>query len=137
MIPDFVRPHPSACESGRFLTAGAGTAQLAKAFSRYRDSSQTGRLGDNFVTRAELPVFAVESCPMSDRVLSRSLWLVVMCLITASAMGSLVMLYSGLFKLITHQFESGGTVIGVGILFGVGCWVLCKHCDDLVDRRRA
>ena len=74
---------------------------------------------------------------MSDRLLSRCLWLVMMCLITASAMGSLVMLYSGLFNLITRQFESGGTVFGVGILLGVGCWVLCKHCDDLVDRRRA
>ena len=36
-----------------------------------------------------------------------------------------------------QQFEAAGTVLGLGILLGVVCWVLCRHCDDLIDRRRA
>lgn len=60
----------------------------------------------------------------------------IMSLIVATAMGALVLLYSGLFKFIAREFEGGGAVVGAGILLGVACWGLCKHCDDLIDRRR-
>jgi hypothetical protein len=73
---------------------------------------------------------------MTDRLLSRFLWTTIMGLIAASAMGCLVLLYSGLFRLITLQFEAGGVVTGAGILLGVACWLICKHSDDLIDRRR-
>jgi len=71
---------------------------------------------------------------MSDRILSRCLWLVIMGLIAASALGGLVLMYSGLFKLISRQFEAGGVIAASGMLLGAGCWVLCKHSDDLIDR---
>jgi len=72
---------------------------------------------------------------MTDRLLSRCLWLVVMFLIAAAAIGSLILIYSGLFKLITRQFEDGGANTGAGVVLAAGCWALCKHSDDLIDRR--
>lgn len=71
---------------------------------------------------------------MSDRILSRCLWVLIMGLIAGSALGGLVLMYSGLFKLITRQFEAGGVIAAAGVLLGAGCWVLCKHSDDLIDR---
>lgn len=71
---------------------------------------------------------------MTDRILSRCLWLVIMGLIAGSALGGLVLMYSGLFKLISQQFEAGGVIVAAGVLLGAGCWVLCKHSDDLIDR---
>jgi hypothetical protein len=73
--------------------------------------------------------------PVMDSFLSRCLWLVVMGLIASSAMGGLVLLYSGMFKLVTMQLQTGGIVMAAGALLGMGCWVLCKHSDDLIDRR--
>jgi hypothetical protein len=70
-----------------------------------------------------------------DRLLTRGLWLVVMCLIAGTAMGGLVLLYSGLFQLISMQLQAGGIVLGAGVLLGVASWMLCKHSDDLIDRR--
>jgi hypothetical protein len=58
-----------------------------------------------------------------------------MGLIAGTAMGGLVMMYSGLFKMISMQPKSGGIVLGVGVVLGLGCWLLCKHSDDLIDRR--
>ena len=72
---------------------------------------------------------------MTDRLLTRCLWLLIMSLIAACAMGSLILIYSGLFRLITRQFESGGVIATSGAALGAACWVLCKHSDDLIDRR--
>lgn len=71
---------------------------------------------------------------MTDRILSRCLWLVIMGLIAASALGGLVLMYSGLFKLITQQFDVGTMIALSGVALGLGCWFLCKHSDDLIDR---
>lgn len=72
---------------------------------------------------------------MTDRLLARCLWLLIMTLIAGSAMGSLILMYSGLFKLIGRRFEVGGAVVGAGIVLGVGAWLLAKHSEDLMDRR--
>jgi hypothetical protein len=72
---------------------------------------------------------------MTDRLLSRCLWLLIMVLIAGSAMGSLILMYSGLFNLIGRQFQAGGAVVGAGIILGVVAWMLCKHSEDLMDRR--
>jgi hypothetical protein len=72
---------------------------------------------------------------MTDRILSRCLWLVIMSMIASSALGGLILMYSGLFRLITRQFESGGIISFAGIALAAGCWVLCKYSDDLIDRR--
>jgi hypothetical protein len=50
-------------------------------------------------------------------------------------MGSLVLIYSGLSGLIGRQFEDGGVLVGSGMVLGAACWVLCRHSDDLIDRR--
>jgi hypothetical protein len=72
---------------------------------------------------------------MTDRLLSHCLWLTIMSLIAGSAMGSLVLIYSGMAGLIGRQFEDGGVLVGSGIILAGACWVLCRHSDDLIDRR--
>jgi hypothetical protein len=72
---------------------------------------------------------------MTDRILSRCLWLLVMSLIAGSAMGSLILIYSGLFRVIMRQFEEGGIVAAAGAALAGVCWALCRHSDDLIDRR--
>jgi hypothetical protein len=44
-------------------------------------------------------------------------------------------MYSGLFSLIGHRFLMGGIVVASGVVLGVGAWMLCKHSEDLMDRR--
>jgi ABC-type Fe3+-siderophore transport system permease subunit len=77
----------------------------------------------------------LEHLLMTDRILSRCLWLIVMSLIAGSAMGSLMLIYSGLFRVIMRQFEVGGVVTGAGVALAAACWALCRHSDDLIDRR--
>jgi polyferredoxin len=72
---------------------------------------------------------------MTDRLLARCLWLLIMALIAGSALGSLILMYSGLFSLIGHRFLMGGIVVASGMVLGVGAWMLCKHSEDLMDRR--
>jgi hypothetical protein len=72
---------------------------------------------------------------MTDRLLARCLWLLIMALIAGSALGSLILMYSGLFSLIGRQFLMGGIVVGSGVVLGAGAWMLCKHSEDLMDRR--
>jgi hypothetical protein len=72
---------------------------------------------------------------VTDRILSRCLWLLVMSLIAGSAMGSLILIYSGLFRVIMRQFEAGGVVTVAGVALAAACWALCRHSDDLMDRR--
>jgi len=72
---------------------------------------------------------------MTDRLLSRCLWLLIMAMIAGSALGSLILMYSGLFTLIGRQFLMGSIAVGSGVVLGVGAWLLCKHSEDLMDRR--
>ena len=73
---------------------------------------------------------------MADRFLARCLWAVIMGLIAASAVAALVLLYSGLFHLISRNLESATLALGTGSLLLGGCWALCRHSDDLIDRPR-
>jgi hypothetical protein len=59
-----------------------------------------------------------------------------MALIAGSALGSLILMYSGLFNLIGQQFLMGGIIVASGIVLAVAAWLLCKHSEDLMDRRR-
>ncbi|HSI32511.1 MAG TPA: hypothetical protein VK986_02890 [Tepidisphaeraceae bacterium] len=72
---------------------------------------------------------------MTDRLLYRSLWLVVMTLIVATAFGGLVMMYTGAFALITRQVEHGVACVFTGLGLAAVCYLLCKHSEDLMDRR--
>ena len=71
---------------------------------------------------------------MRDRMLSRCLWLVIMSMIAGSAVGGILLIYSGLFNLLVRRFEQAGFSLGWGLLLAGGCWALCRHCDDLIDR---
>ena len=71
---------------------------------------------------------------MTDRILTRCTWLVIMGLIAGSAITCLMTLYMGLSRLITGQLAGGVTCLGVWAIVGAGCYVLCKHSDDLIDR---
>jgi len=71
---------------------------------------------------------------MTDRLLTRCTWLVIMTLIAGSAIASLMLLYTGLSRLIGLQFTAGLGLLGGGMLSGVGCYILCKNSDDLIDR---
>ena len=57
-----------------------------------------------------------------------------MCLIAGSAVGGLLLLYAGLFGFLGGQFQRGGFALGMGSLLAGGCWALCRHSDDLIDR---
>lgn len=72
---------------------------------------------------------------MSDRILNRCLWLVIMCLIAGSAVSSLILIYAGFFRLITRQLETGGIALGAGLILSAASYILCRNCDDLIDRR--
>ena len=72
---------------------------------------------------------------MTDRLLARCLWLLIMALIAGSALGSLILMYSGLFSLLGRRFQAGGAVVSAGVVLGMGAWLLCKHSEDLMDRR--
>lgn len=73
---------------------------------------------------------------MTDRILSRCLWLIIMTLIAGSAVCSLILIYAGFFRLITRQFEPGGIATGAGLILAAICYILCRNADDLIDRRR-
>jgi hypothetical protein len=73
---------------------------------------------------------------MSDRILARFLWLVIMSMIAVTALGGLLLIYTGLFRLIGRDLESGSFAFGSGLLLAGGCWALCCHSDDLIDRTR-
>jgi hypothetical protein len=70
---------------------------------------------------------------MMDRLLARTLNLAVMGLIVASAAGALVLGYRGLFLMVTSRPEQGLAHAGLGMMLGAGCYLLCRHRDELAD----
>ena len=72
---------------------------------------------------------------MTDRFLARCMWMMVMALIAGSAFGGLVLLYSGIFSIIVRQFETGVASTCGGMGLALICYLLCKHSEDLMDRR--
>jgi hypothetical protein len=70
---------------------------------------------------------------MMDRILARTLNLSVMSLIVAAATASLLLGYRGLFRLVTNHVEAGMVWLFIGVLLGVGCYLLCKHRHELAD----
>lgn len=74
--------------------------------------------------------------PMTDRILSSVLWLTIMSLIAGAAIAGLFLVYSGFLNLLTRQFETAGMLAGTGLLLAAAAWVLVRHSDDLIDRRR-
>ncbi len=70
---------------------------------------------------------------MMDRILSKTLNGTVMTLIVATATGSLVLGYRGLFRLVSNDVEAGMVWLFSGVALGVGCYLLCRHRHELAD----
>jgi hypothetical protein len=71
---------------------------------------------------------------MLDRLLSHLLRAVVMLLITATAGGTVFLLYSGLIHLCSGQFLAALGLLGACPLPSAGCYALSRHGNDLMDR---
>lgn len=71
---------------------------------------------------------------MFDRLLNSALWLVVMGMISATAGGSLILGYRGLFNLCAGRYPGGAIAVATGLVLAAGTYLLCRHCNDLIDR---
>lgn len=71
---------------------------------------------------------------MFDRLLNSALWLTVMAMITATAAAGLVLSYKGIFDLCVARYPGGSAAILTGIILGGASYLLCRHCNDLMDR---
>jgi hypothetical protein len=70
---------------------------------------------------------------MMDRLLARTLNASVMCMIVATATGSVVLFYRGVFQLMTRHTEPGAGSILLAAVLAVGCVLLCRHRHELAD----
>jgi hypothetical protein len=71
---------------------------------------------------------------MLDRFLNGALWFAVMVLISASAIGALLLSYHGLFDICAHRYHSGGSSVTIGVFLGIGSYLLARNANDLMDR---
>ena len=71
---------------------------------------------------------------MFDRLLSSALWLTVMGMISATAGASLILGYRGLFNLCAGRYPGGAIAVASGIVLASAAYLLCRHCNDLMDR---
>lgn len=71
---------------------------------------------------------------MLDRVLRGLLWTTVMGLISACAVGSLLLGYGGLMRLIGGDSAGGGGMMAGGLAAAGVAWGLCRNANDLMDR---
>ena len=70
---------------------------------------------------------------MMDRLLARALNLSVMCMIVATASGTLLLFYRGILQLMTRRAEAGAGSVLLAAGLGVGCILLCRHRHELAD----
>jgi hypothetical protein len=70
---------------------------------------------------------------MMDRILTKTLNCSVMSLIVGTAIGSLLLGYRGLFRLVSNDPETGMIWLFAGIVMGIGCFLLCRHRHELAD----
>ena len=71
---------------------------------------------------------------MIDRFLSGVLWLLVMTMISGVGGAALVFGFQGVFSLCAGKIPSGCFALGLGLVLASGAFVLCRHCNDLMDR---
>ena len=70
---------------------------------------------------------------MMDRILTKTLNASVMTLIVGTAIGSLLLSYRGLFRLVSNDAETGMIWLFAGVAMGAGCFLLCRHRHELAD----
>jgi hypothetical protein len=71
---------------------------------------------------------------MLDRLLNSALWLVVMGLISLTAIFSLLLGFRGLFNVCAGRYPAGGLTVMLGVILAGGSFLLCRYCNDLMDR---
>ena len=71
---------------------------------------------------------------MLDRLLNSALWLIIMGLITGTSGSALILAYRGIFNLCVGKYPVGSIAILLGIVLGGVSYLLCRHCNDLIDR---
>jgi hypothetical protein len=70
---------------------------------------------------------------MIDRVFSNALGLTVLSLISACAMGSLLLVNSGLLEILAGHAAGGSARVALGVAVGVASYRLCRHRHELAD----
>ena len=71
---------------------------------------------------------------MFDRLLNSALWFIVMGMITATSASALILAYRGTLNLCVGKYPGGSVAILAGTLLGAATFLLCRHCNDLIDR---
>jgi hypothetical protein len=71
---------------------------------------------------------------MSDRLLTGTLWVLVMGMIAVTAGAGLILGYRGVFAMCAGAFLKGGITIGVGMILAGGSYLLARNGNDLMDR---
>ena len=71
---------------------------------------------------------------MFDRLLNSALWLTVMGMISISGGAALLLGYRGLFSLCAGHYNTGAISVAIGTGLAGGTYLLCRHCNDLMDR---
>ena len=71
---------------------------------------------------------------MLDRLLNTALWMTVMGMITATGGAALILAYRGTLNLCATKYPLGATAILAGTVLGGASYLLCRHCNDLMDR---
>ena len=77
---------------------------------------------------------SIEVKRMFDRLLNSALWLIIMGMITAASGSALILAYRGILSLCVGKYPVGGMAILIGVALGGTSFLLCRHCNDLIDR---
>ena len=71
---------------------------------------------------------------MLDRLLNSVLWLIIMGMITATSSSALILTYRGMLNLCVSKYPAGSAALLAGTLLFGASFLLCRHCNDLIDR---
>jgi hypothetical protein len=68
------------------------------------------------------------------RVLNSLLWSAVMSMVIACGAGSMYAAYQAVMSTIAGRSGEAGSTGCIGVGLGVGCYLLCRYSNDLIDR---
>jgi len=69
---------------------------------------------------------------MTDRLLARVWWFLIMSLIALTASGAMLLGYRGVFSSVSGAYVPALIQLISAAPLGIACWFLCKHRTDLV-----
>jgi hypothetical protein len=71
---------------------------------------------------------------MIDRMIQRAMWLTVMGLIAAAAIGALILCYRGIYELCSRNLAVAAALIAPGVGLAIGSYLMARCGNDLMDR---